>query len=169
MSFSFIFIPFLFNRLFAKLVSPQRIYMLLLLFLFMVRRVLVFGNPYLEDDSLAVDVASQLSLPGVEFKVTSELNDLLEEEYDCILDVAYGVPRVVTIDDPDMLVEHPLMSLHDYDVGFFIKLMRKLGKLEDVSIVAIPAGYDLDLAIVEVSSLLMRKNTSIVDTTGVRM
>lgn len=133
------------------------------------RRVLVFGNPFLEVDSLAVDVATRLTIPGVEFKVTAELNDLLEQEYDCILDVAYGVPRVVTIDDPDMLVEHPLMSLHDYDVSFFIKLMRKLGKLDKVTIIAIPVGYDIDLAIFEVASLLSQSESSAIDATGVQM
>lgn len=133
------------------------------------RRVLVFGNPFLEVDSLAVDVATRLTIPGVEFKVTAELNDLLEQEYDCILDVAYGVPRVVTIDDPDMLVEHPLMSLHDYDVSFFIKLMRKLGKLDKVTIIAIPVGYDIDLAIFEVATLLSQSESSAIDATGVQM
>lgn len=117
-------------------------------------KVLVFGNPHLPDDSLAIAVSKKISLEGVSFQHSENLNDLLEEDYDAILDVAYGVPRVVVLDDLELLREHKLVSLHDYDVAFFLKLMKAMGKLDAVKIVAIPINYNPDAAVKEVTALL---------------
>ncbi|MBD3208975.1 hypothetical protein GF367_00970 [Candidatus Woesearchaeota archaeon] len=116
--------------------------------------VLVFGNPYLKEDSLAVSVAQALELPDVQFKITANLNDLLDEHYDAILDVAYGVPKVVLLEDVNKLREHRLVSLHDYDVTYFLKLMKAMGKISKVKIIAIPATYPPEKAMEEVTALL---------------
>ncbi|MBN1275612.1 hypothetical protein JXA12_04970 [Candidatus Woesearchaeota archaeon] len=119
------------------------------------RTVLVFGNPHLKDDSLAVQVAQSLDLADVEFRVTANLNDLLEARYDAIMDVAYGVPRVVLLDDLSKLREHRMVSLHDYDVAYFLKLMKAMGRLQRVRIIAIPASYPFGKALEEVARLLV--------------
>lgn len=116
--------------------------------------ILVFGNPHLPDDSLALVVSKKISVKGVSFQHSENLNDLLEENYDAILDVAYGIPKVVVLDNLELLREHKLVSLHDYDVAFFLKLMKAMGKLDSVKIIAIPVNYELDKAIVEVTQLL---------------
>mgnify|MGYP001344903027 CR=1 FL=1 len=117
-------------------------------------RILVFGNPYLKEDTLALKVAQSLEIEGVEFKATANLNDLLDEKYEAILDVAYGVPRVVLLDNLDKLKEHKLVSLHDYDVSFFLKLMKAMGKLQQVKIIAISITYDFEKALEETSKLI---------------
>lgn len=117
-------------------------------------RILVFGNPYLEDDALAPKVARALDIRGVEFHLTAEINDLLEEEYDAVLDVAYGIPRVVILEDLERLQEHRLVSLHDYDVAFFLKLLKAMGRLDTTRIIAIPAGYPEKDAIEETRALI---------------
>lgn len=103
-------------------------------------RILVFGNPYLEEDSKAVRIAKKLEkkLKETEFKITAEINDLLGEEYDAIMDVAYGIKETTIINETEKLKKHKLISLHDYDVGFFLKLLKELGKLEKKPIIAIP-------------------------------
>ena len=124
-------------------------------------RILVFGNPHLPDDSLALEVSKELSkddsIQHIEFKHSENLNDLLEENYDAILDVAYGVPKVVVLDDLEKLREHKLVSLHDYDVAFFLKLMKAMGKLDKVNIIAIPITYDKQTAVRETKSILTQE------------
>ena len=117
-------------------------------------RILVFGNPYLEEDTLALKIAQSLEIPGVEFTITANLNDLLEERYDAIMDVAYGVPRVVLLNDLDKLREHKLVSLHDYDVTYFLKLMKAMGKLQHVNIIAIPVYHGFEQAMREVTAII---------------
>jgi Ni,Fe-hydrogenase maturation factor len=117
-------------------------------------RVLTFGNPYLENDSLAVKVAQGLDIEGVEFIVTANLNDLLGTDYDAIMDVAYGVPRVVLLDDLERLREHRLVSLHDYDVTYFLKLLKAMGGLQKVRIIAIPVSQQLGEAMNQVTAML---------------
>ncbi len=117
-------------------------------------KILVFGNPYLKEDSLAAEIAKELELENVEWRVTDNLNDLLEEDYSAILDVAYGIPRVVILNDLKKLREHRLVSLHDYDVAYFLKLMKAMGKIYRVKIIAIPVGYDKRKASDEIKVLI---------------
>jgi Ni,Fe-hydrogenase maturation factor len=116
--------------------------------------VLVFGNPHLPEDSLAITVSKNVAIPQVTFTHSETLNDLLEQHYDAILDVAYGVPRVVILKDLSRLREHRLVSLHDYDVSFFLKLMNAIGKLSNKPIIAIPVDYDKERAIRETQMLI---------------
>lgn len=116
--------------------------------------VLVFGNPYIEEDTLALTVAKAITEENIEFKITANLNDLLEERYDAILDVAVGIPNVVLLEDLEKLREHKLISLHDYDVSFFLKLMKAMGNIQHVKIIAIPMHYEQQKALQETLSLL---------------
>ena len=116
--------------------------------------VLVFGNPYLKEDTLALRIANSLHLEGVRFKISENVNDLLAEDYQAIMDVAYGVPRVVLLEDLDKLREHRLLSLHDYDVTFFLKLMKAMGRLGQVKIIAIPVHEDQERASRDVAAIL---------------
>jgi Ni,Fe-hydrogenase maturation factor len=117
-------------------------------------KILVFGNPHLKDDALAVEIANELVIDGVEWQITDTLNDVLEPNFNAILDVAKGIPKVVLLDDIDKLKEHNLVSLHDYDLNFFLKLHKAMGNLDKVNIIAIPLGYDKEKAIDEIKDIL---------------
>lgn len=117
-------------------------------------KILVFGNPHVEDDALAVEIAQELKIAGVKWQITDNLNDLLEPDFDAILDVGKGIPHVVLLDEIEKLKEHNMVSLHDYDVTFFLKLHKALGNLEKIKIIAIPMGYDKKQAKIEIKSIL---------------
>ncbi|MBU1201595.1 MAG: hypothetical protein KJ583_06815 [Nanoarchaeota archaeon] len=117
-------------------------------------RVLVFGNPYLKYDSLAVEIAKELQLQGVEFVMCDSPEQIMQEKFDYIMDVVEGINEIKVFDNLKLLNPHRMFSLHDFDVTFFLGLMERLGKLNKVSIIGIPTNYDKEKAKKKVKAIL---------------
>jgi Ni,Fe-hydrogenase maturation factor len=106
-------------------------------------RFYCFGNECLEYDSLAKEIISELHIPGIEFiKCDSPDEILLEQEQINILDVVEKIDEVMIINDIGILRDNKISSLHDFDLQFFLKLMKETGQIKKVRIVGIPAKYD---------------------------
>ncbi len=120
------------------------------------KKILVFGNPYLEQDNLAVKIGKKLNLEGVEVEHCSKPDDLLNYELEntVILDVAKGIDKVDVFDDIDSLEFSVIFSLHDFDLSYFLKLLKETGKVKTVNIIGIPQGYDEEKALNEVKELV---------------
>ena len=120
------------------------------------KKILVFGNPYLEEDNLAVKIGKTLNIPGFEVEHCSNPDDLLNYELEnvIILDVAKGIGKVDVFDDIDSLEFSVIFSLHDFDLSYFLKLLKETGKVEKVNVIGIPQGYDEDKALKEVKDLV---------------
>jgi len=102
-------------------------------------KIYCFGNEFLKQDSLAKEVADELTINGYEFVKCSAADEIFEEKGEIIImDAAQGVDKVQVFDDVNKLQAHSLCSLHDFDLGFFLKLMKELGKLQKVKIIALP-------------------------------
>lgn len=105
--------------------------------------ILTFGNPYLKDDSLAVRVADLIiedRIPGIEIiKCISpdELLNYFDKDF-VILDVVKDAKDVMIIDDIERLQAGRIVSLHDFDLGFFLKLMKETGRMDKIMIIGIP-------------------------------
>lgn len=119
-------------------------------------KILVFGNPYLEDDNLAVSVGKRLGLKDFKVLECSKPDELLNHDINksIILDVVKGIDKVTFFDDIDSLEFSVIFSLHDFDLGYFLKLLKETGKLEKANIIGIPQGYDEKRAIDEVKKLI---------------
>jgi len=119
-------------------------------------KLLLFGNPALPSDNLAIKVGKGLEKDGHTILHLENPLGLLELDLNdyVILDVAYGIEKVILIDDVDKLVLGRLCSLHDFDMAYFLKLLRRLGKLKKVRILAIPQGMTVTKALPAVRSLL---------------
>ena len=119
-------------------------------------KILVFGNPHLEDDNLAVKVSKRLDIKGLEVEHCSTPDDLLNYELEnvLILDVAKGIKRVELFDDIDSLEFSVIFSLHDFDLSFFLKILKETGKVKKINIIGIPLGYDENKALNEVKDLV---------------
>jgi len=119
------------------------------------RKIYVFGNPMVKKDTLAVTVAKRLAddFPEITF-IHLDPNEEINEKDVTLLDVAYGIKKVSVIDDLDKLDVGKKVSLHDYDVAFSLKLMKKIGMIKKVNIIAIPINYSLAKACREVSDYL---------------
>jgi Ni,Fe-hydrogenase maturation factor len=120
------------------------------------KKILVFGNPYLKEDNLAVKIAQKLSIPGFKLEQCSKPEDLLNHDLNnsIILDVAKGIDKVELFDNIDSLEFSVIFSAHDFDLGFFLKLMKEAGKLKTMNIIGLPVGYDEDKALSEVKALI---------------
>src|SRR4030043_818101 len=123
------------------------------------KKIFVFGNPYLKEGSLAVKVAKKLSSKEFEIVHCSNPDDLLNHELEnsIILDVAKGIEKVELFDDIDSLEFSVIFSAHDFDLGFFLKLMKETGKLEKINIIGVPQGYDENRAANEMHKLINKK------------
>ena len=112
--------------------------------------ILTFGNPYLKDDNLAVRVADLIikdKVPGIEIVKCISPDDILnymDKEF-VIFDVVKGAEDMMIIDDIDRLKSGSIISLHDFDLGFFLKLMKETGKIEKLMIIGIPQECDIKI------------------------
>jgi Ni,Fe-hydrogenase maturation factor len=102
------------------------------------REVLCFGNEFLEEDSLALQVVKELKVQGFEFTVCNSPESILNHEEVVVLDVAEGIKNVTLIDGINQLKTNRSVTMHDLDIGFFLKLSKKVGNLKKVRIVALP-------------------------------
>jgi len=102
-------------------------------------KVLVFGNKYLKEDNFAIEVARELKLDNINFIFCESPEQILDLNLKdlIILDVVKNLKDVQLIDLED-LQENNIVSLHDFDIGFFLKLLQSSGKIENIKIIGIP-------------------------------
>lgn len=106
-------------------------------------KILVFGNPLVEKDSLALRVAQKLKeeFPSVEFKEFDTAESLEREGKNIIiLDVVEGIKKVEIISDPKKIKKSKIFSLHDFDLSYELELLKKLKLIESFRILGIPSS-----------------------------
>jgi Ni,Fe-hydrogenase maturation factor len=108
-------------------------------------KVYTFGNEDLKEDNVAFKVAKILKgkIKEVEFikvKLNEDLPFTATEKIVVILDVIEGIDKVVELGDKDLdrLVVSKSSTVHDFDLGFQLKYLRKIGKLGEVIIIGLP-------------------------------
>lgn len=133
-------------------------------------KIFCFGNPYIDHDGVALELADELAkeddFSQIEFIKCETPDSLLEYNGDCegetihILDVVRGIKEVSIIDDVDKLESHSLVSLHDFDLGFFLKLIQAAGQVKKVRIIGIPYGQKKDECEDEVKKIILGANNA---------
>ena len=113
-------------------------------------RVYVFGNEYVAEDRRAIKVARELegTLDGVSFVFVDPNADLpfVDEQHVVILDTLRGTRSVVLVegDGIEGLLLPPSGSVHDFDLAFQLRYLKKLGRVGDVTIVGVPQEGEVD-------------------------
>ena len=113
--------------------------------------IYVFGNEDYAPDSIALIAVERLIKLNleVEFVVVKPNQDLpfIGEDKVVIMDNIAGIEKVTLIEDKDLdkLVMSPRNSVHDFDLGFQIKYLKKLGKLGEVRIIGLPMEGKIDI------------------------
>jgi len=111
----------------------------------MKQKIYIFGNPLLPFDSLPIRLAPRLqaALPEFEFIVVDPNENLKPVDKELIIiDTVEGIDKITVIDDIDKIKTEKIYSLHDFDLGYNLKLLQKLGELERVKIIGIPMEGD---------------------------
>ena len=121
-------------------------------------RVSVFGNKEVKEDSLVVELLPELKkrLVKVRFKLEDPVEGLSPPDGGewVIVDVVKGVKGVKMIRDLDKLETSRRVSLHDYDLGMELKLLKKLGKVKKVRIIAVEMGMDKKKALKQIVKIV---------------
>ncbi|MBI3190593.1 hypothetical protein HYZ41_02730 [archaeon] len=122
------------------------------------KTVYVAGNSLVKEDSIPLRIKDRLQekFPEVEFKELEPTDNMPEEKTLKIIDTVLGIDKVMIITDIDKIVTGKIYSLHDFDLGFNLKLMKKTGKINGVRIIGIPAHMDEEQALREVSNIIKR-------------
>lgn len=97
----------------------------------------VLGNEFLKQDSLALELAENLNIKNIKFIKINTFDDLMKT-HPIILDVCKGINKATVITDVDEFVSRRTSTVHDMDFGFFLKLNKSLGNINDIKIIAIP-------------------------------
>jgi Ni,Fe-hydrogenase maturation factor len=121
-------------------------------------KVFYFGNPHIDEDSLAIRVAEKLkkTLPDIEFiniKDTFELMDI-DLTSSIILDVVHSLKEVSLLRSDD-IKSSGASTTHDFDLGFFLKLTNQKAK-----IIGLPQQYDENRAAEKVRELITTSHPS---------
>src|SRR5215208_4478442 len=112
--------------------------------------IYVFGNEYVAADKRAIDVARELedTIEGISFVFVNPNEDVpfVNEQHVVILDTVRGIQDVALVigDRIDGLTLSPRASVHDYDLAFQLRYLKKLGKLGEVTVIAIPQDGEVD-------------------------
>ncbi len=121
-------------------------------------KLLLFGNPALPEDNLALKVGKLLEGKGHGVLALEDplgLVDVDLAEY-VILDVALGTDEPRLLEDVDRLVLGRLSSLHDLDMAYMLKLLKELGTLGTLRIIALPQHGEAETLLPKVERLLRK-------------
>ena len=114
-------------------------------------KVYVFGNEDLPEDRKAIEAAKQLdgAMDGVSFIFVKPNEDVpfADESRVVILDAVQGIEEVALIEgDETEEPSSPRGSVHDFDLAFQLRYLRRIDKLGDVSIIGVPREGRVDHA-----------------------
>jgi Ni,Fe-hydrogenase maturation factor len=99
-------------------------------------KIFVYGNPLLKGDSKALRVSKKISIQGVTFREMDTSEDF-DTQTPVIMDVA-NTEKVKIVTDESQLKHPKLYSMHDFDLAFQIKIMKKAGLIKSFTIIALP-------------------------------
>ncbi len=118
--------------------------------------ILCFGNSYIEEDALAKRIADSMQLEGFVLIKCNSPEEIMfyADKKIVLLDVARNVLRPMIINDLKMLKEPNLVSLHDFDLSYFLKLIEKMHNIKNIPIIAIPKDGNKEQIIQEIAALL---------------
>lgn len=117
--------------------------------------IYVFGNQDLEEDNSAFKVMHKLKVKinNLNFIVIKPNEDLpfVSEESTIILDTIQGINKVMTFDETDLkkISFCKSISVHDFDLGFQLNYLKKLGKLKKIIIVGLPQNKPLNYNLIQ--------------------
>ncbi len=111
----------------------------------MIKKILVFGNMLIKKDNLPLKMMGDLkkSFPQIEFKEFDPSENLKEEGRELyIIDTVEGIEKVEIITDFNDIELSKIYSVHDFDLGYELKLLKKSGMIDKVTIFGVPMNLE---------------------------
>jgi hypothetical protein len=120
-------------------------------------KIYVMGNILVREDALPVNLLPILrkEFPQIEFIELDPTEDIIPEKKSLtIIDTVINTKEVCLIHDIDRIELGRIVSLHDFDLGYNLKLMKKFGVLEKVNIIGVPPAMDEIAALKEIKKVI---------------
>ena len=120
-------------------------------------KILVFGNPLVKKDSLPLKLLNKLrkKFPDIEFKEFDAVEDLEKEgEELTIIDSVEGIEEVMLIKNIDSIKTSKIYSMHDFDLGYMLKILKNMNKIKKIRIFGIPMGMKQEEALNQLIKLI---------------
>ena len=127
-------------------------------------QILFFGNPLIEEDALILKI-----IPGlrekffeIEFIETDPTEDLTKFSRNLkIMDIVEGINEVRLLSlnnlkDFDRLIINSIYTMHDFDLSYNLKLLKKLNLIDRVQLICIPQNMSEQEALHQ-TQLILRK------------
>ena len=117
--------------------------------------IYVFGNEYVAADKRALEAARELedTIEGISFVFVNPNEDVpfVNERHVVILDTVQGLRDVALVegDAIDGLSLSLRGSVHDFDLAFQLRYLKKLNKLGEVTIIGIPQAGEVDYLLIQ--------------------
>ena len=123
--------------------------------MFSMKVIYVFGNPLVKEDSLPLKLIDKLrkKFPSIEFKEFDAIEDLEEKELN-IIDTVNGIEKAELIEDIERIMTDKIYSMHDFDLGYSLKLMKRMKIIDRVRIFGIPMRMSEEEAFEQICNLL---------------
>ena len=120
--------------------------------------IYVLGNPLEDIDKLPIQLLPKLQqqftdIEFVLFDPTEELSEPIPEHI-YIIDTVVGIKHIMIFDDMSEFLLSPRFSVHDFDLPLFLGMLKKLGKIKEVTIIGIPPQESKENMLKELVSLL---------------
>jgi len=107
-------------------------------------KIHVFGSD-MEGDDIAPRIAEDLkNVMDDEFVYSNDPTDLMEEDNIIILDAVKDLTEVRIFTNVDDFADMRISSLHDFDLGFFLKLAEKMDMKKKITVIGLPMQGDYE-------------------------
>ncbi len=116
----------------------------------MKKTIHVFGNPLLDFDNLPIKLLPELKKEFPKFNfIHLDPNENIKpiNKELIIIDTVINIDKVKIFDDIDSIELNNIYTAHDLDLGFNIKLLQKINKLDKIIIFGIPPKLKKDTAL----------------------
>ena len=116
-------------------------------------KIYVFGNEDVITDSYAINLAKKFNVNGIEFEFVKPNADLpFDGGQDVIImDQVIGLnePKYFELTNENAVMLNPRTSTHEFNLGFQLRYLKKLGRLGKVMILGLPITDGQDLSKIE--------------------
>lgn len=119
--------------------------------------IYIFGNELLDFDNLPIKLAPKLKklFPDINFIIQDPNENLKAVNKELvIIDTVKGIKNAAIIRDFEKLETDKIYTMHDFDLAFNLKLLKKIGQLEKVTILGVPPDYSPQKALKELSKII---------------
>lgn len=107
--------------------------------------IYLIGNILVDEDAVPLKLkkALQGAFPKLSIIEIDPTEEFVPEAHSLIIDTVQGIDQVKLFRSLDQFLDHPLISVHDYDLLLHLQLLKKRRAIDDVCILGIPMGSSL--------------------------